>query len=151
MFCEWREIPGHPNYAISEWGDVLNMKRDRLLKHAFLNGGMRKVSLPGRPNALVHILVWETYVGALSHGQKIEFNDDNRSNSHLGNLRIEGFRRPATACYRRGHPWTEDNTAWCEGRRVCRECWRGVQQWCRNHGKPTYELREPSSEHALAA
>jgi hypothetical protein len=91
----WGEIEGFPNYVISNYGEIINIKFNRSLKprsnsrgysHVILfNGGIRK-------EFYVHQLVAVVFLGGYRTGMHVQHSDGNKNNNHVSNLRLRGRR-----------------------------------------------------------
>lgn len=89
----WGEIEGYPNYAISNYGEVVNIKFGRSLKPRTNSRGYQHVVLfgeHGRKDYYIHQLVAEVFLGDFRTGAHIYHIDDDRSNNHVTNLRLRG-------------------------------------------------------------
>ena len=101
---EWRDIPGHPGYQVSDQGRVRSL--DRTVTHS--NGQVRrykgkvlrtplmqKVGYPfvnlrnqGENNVrTVHSLVAEAFIGPRLEGMEVCHGDGDKTNNNLDNLR----------------------------------------------------------------
>jgi hypothetical protein len=88
---EWREIPGHPNYDISEYGDIRRASTGLILKPALGPRGYLRVSLchdGSRNVTVVHRLVCAAFNGKQPKGRRVVAHcDGNALNNHYSNLR----------------------------------------------------------------
>ena len=100
---QWRDIPGHPGYQVSDHGRVCSL--DRTITTA--NGHVRRykgkvlstpLSKRGYPHVdlwnrgesqvrYVHSLVAETFIGPRPEGMEVCHNDGSKTNNHVDNLR----------------------------------------------------------------
>lgn len=91
----WAEINGFPNYAISNLGEIVNIKYSRSLKPRVNSRGYNHVILfgdDGRKEYYVHQLVAQCFIGDFRHGSHIIHIDGDRSNNSVDNLRMRGSR-----------------------------------------------------------
>lgn len=86
---EWSDIPGFPNYAVSDYGRVLNTKRNYLLKNTLYSNGYLYVSL-GRlgKNTSVHRLVAQMFIQSDLEDLEVNHLDGNKLNNHVSNLEV---------------------------------------------------------------
>ena len=96
----FRQIPGHPRYAINEYGVILSICRDakgadrewddaRHLCHTRNRLGYHCVALcrdSRRHPFQIHILVLITFIGPRPDGMVCRHLDGNPGNNHLSNL-----------------------------------------------------------------
>lgn len=82
MYEEWRSISLNPNYAVSNYGRVVNLRRDYILKHVLDDWGYHKVNL-GRNvrNKLVHLLVFDAFVQTSREDLEINHMDGDKDNT----------------------------------------------------------------------
>lgn len=136
---QWRPIPGHDGYEVSDLGRVMSYKgkQPRELRQSVGKRGYPVVSLSnGAPNSTpVYRLVALAFIGPLPAGLETLHRDGNKLNSRLDNLhysdRFENAQDTVrhgqhvnasrTEC-RDGHEFTELNTYYKAGRRHCRQC-----------------------------
>jgi hypothetical protein len=99
---QWREIPGHHGYLVSDLGRVRSLARDvacgrggkstmpvreRILRPRCSKTGYPQVSLGKGGTQLVHKLVMISFRGPRPIGCQIAHNDGDRTNPRLSNLR----------------------------------------------------------------
>lgn len=132
-------IAGHPNYAVTSDGQIINTKAGRTLKpFAGSRSGHLKVELPGKDQRYVHALVAEAFIGARPDGQEVRHLNgkpaDNRRMNLAYGTRSENVQDSIKhGAYRNanaekthcplGHPYDTENTYKApDGRRKCRTC-----------------------------
>jgi hypothetical protein len=84
-------VPGYDGYLVSRTGQVLSLKRNKLLAQARCKRGYSHVTLSsgGRArNHLVHRLVASAYIGPIPEGYQVNHLDSDRRNNNLRNLEI---------------------------------------------------------------
>lgn len=144
---EWRSIPGHPMYDVSDQGRVRSWfigswstarrSEPRILRPRPIQSGHLQLRLDGRKSLLVHRLVALAFIGPPPFdGALVRHLDDDPLNNHPSNLaygtkadnardmvRNGGSRwANATACAQ-GHTYTEESTyVTRRGIRHCRIC-----------------------------
>ena len=139
----WRPIPGNPTHEAHKSGLVRNAATHHVLKVRPLPTGYARVSLPNTPDAYVHDVILQTFVGPRPEGHQASHKNGKNNDNRLANLAWEtpsknnqrktrhgtqkfGIDNPMgkkTECLR-GHAFTEENTRRANGRRVCRTCAR---------------------------
>lgn len=82
----WETIKEHPNYEISNLGEVRNTRTERVLTPV-LNGGYERVNLDGRLY-YVHKLVAEAFRGDFYGDAKVRHIDGDVRNNEISNLRF---------------------------------------------------------------
>jgi len=85
---EWHPIDDLP-YLVSRWGEVLSLRRNRLLKAQVTFDGYLWVDMNSGTKRLtgrVHRLVYAAYGGVLIKGMEINHLDGNKKNNHISNL-----------------------------------------------------------------
>lgn len=81
----YRAIPGHPNYEVSDHGNVRN--RNKVLRGCNHTHGYKQVNLPPAGTQLIHKLVMLAFVGPPPEGQPwVNHKDGDKTNNHLSNL-----------------------------------------------------------------
>ena len=87
---EWTEMPEWPNYIISSFGRIMNVKTKRLLKQAISNNGYYEVSLWKNnkgTTTLIHKLVYSYFYKDFDlDGYVINHKDGNKLNNNKNNL-----------------------------------------------------------------
>jgi hypothetical protein len=133
---EWRPIPGHPSYEVSDQGDVRH--HGRILRGHISPRGYREVNVDNRPD-FVHRFVARAFLGPKPLGHEVRHLNDTKTDDRVENLaygthtdnqrdRVANGRDPnysKTHCAK-GHPYDEANTIHQprNGRvhRKCRAC-----------------------------
>lgn len=85
----WKDIPDFPDYAVSDDGEVLSKRRNRLLSPAIDRYGYQKVTLckNGRNHYFtVHRLVAMVFVPNTKGGNQVNHIDENKMNNKASNL-----------------------------------------------------------------
>lgn len=114
----WRSIPGHPHYEVSDCGRVRSLDRvqmysfrgrlvarkhrGKILQAGTMERGHQFVVLGRKKGFCVHVLVLLAFVGPPQPGQECCHYDDNPANNRLSNLRW-GTRSENIADFRRNH------------------------------------------------
>jgi hypothetical protein len=91
----WGEIDGFPNYVVSNYGEVVNIKFNRSLKPRSNSRGYSHVILFNegiRKEFYIHQLVAYTFLGGFRTGMHVQHLDGNKKNNHVSNLRLRGRR-----------------------------------------------------------
>lgn len=79
-------IPEHPNYAISNFGEVLNIKKQKFLKQSINSSGYKNVHLDGKFK-YVHRLLAQAFIDNPENKAIIDHIDNDPLNNNLENLR----------------------------------------------------------------
>ena len=82
---EWRKVPGHENYSVSNYGNVFNDVHNRPLKPVLRSDGYLKVSLTKSTQMKVHRIVMLSFEGPSE--MQVDHIDEDKSNNRLDNLR----------------------------------------------------------------
>lgn len=85
---EWRVIKEHPNYSISNLGNVMNNKTNKIMKMC-LKGGYYNVSLvneTGQKTIKVHRLVALAFIENPENKSDVNHEDKNKLNNNISNL-----------------------------------------------------------------
>lgn len=90
MVEQWKQVVGHPDYEVSNLGNVKSVRRNRLLKpFPYSNYGHVHVSLcknGKQKRGSVHRLVLLAFIGECPMGMECRHLDGNASNNKLSNL-----------------------------------------------------------------
>lgn len=92
---DWAEVDGYPNYAVSNLGEVHNIKFGREVRARSNAQGYLRVELSekGVPKQFyVHQLVAQHFVEGWRPGMHVRHNDENRTNNRADNLSIRNAR-----------------------------------------------------------
>jgi hypothetical protein len=81
---EWKNISDFPNYQVSSFGNVKNVKTGRMLKAAN-QGGYYQVGLSNK-SQMVHRLVASAFLDNLENKPQVNHKDKNGLNNNLSNL-----------------------------------------------------------------
>ena len=92
----WAEILGHPDYAVSNYGRVWNVRTDKMLRlrpnsYGYLRVALMKDGVPWEK--LVHQLVAEAFITGYYPSVRIRHHDGDNSNNQVYNLRFRGGAR----------------------------------------------------------
>lgn len=113
---EWKVIPAHPKYEVSNLGNVRRIKSKRLLKHSFNAGGYPQVTFSVGNHSLttrecrsaglrksatiaVHVIVMSAFIGPTPTGMVIMHKDEIKLNPVLANLQFGTHRQNVLAYY----------------------------------------------------
>lgn len=95
---EWRAVPTHPNYEVSDHGRVRSLdqmvrrrhglarKKGRILRPIPHSGGYHHVQLADRQKVLIHVLVAATFIGPRPDGLIVCHKDDDKRRNVPDNL-----------------------------------------------------------------
>lgn len=90
---EWIEIEGFPNYEISNYGEIFNLKKGLPMRIRYHVNGKRRVVLHrdgvGK-EFYVHRLVAQHFLEGYRDGLLIRCKDGNYNNCHVSNLEVCG-------------------------------------------------------------
>lgn len=91
------EIEGYPNYAVSNYGQILNVVSGKRLRPRLSTEGALRVTL-SRNGVLrefkIHHLVAQAFIKAYVMGEQVIHLNDDKTNNTPGNLRIRKYVRP---------------------------------------------------------
>ena len=86
----WKHIEDFPNYKINNYGNVLNIKRNKTIKEDLSNGrGYINVTLYKNGKSyrkVVHRLVAEAFIPNIENKPQVNHIDGNKHNNFVGNL-----------------------------------------------------------------
>ncbi len=88
---EWRPVAGYPNYCVSRKGEVLSLKRGKLLAQGKGHRGYLVVNLyrDGKAKCfLVHRLVAAAFIGIIPPGWQINHRNGDKACNSVENLEI---------------------------------------------------------------
>ena len=88
MEGEWRVIPSHPDYMVSEYGDVRRIDNNHLMKPYFKRGYVHiliRINKKRIPKA-VHIFVAEAFIGPRPDGYHVHHKNHKKTPNHYTNL-----------------------------------------------------------------
>lgn len=91
----WATIQDFPNYAVSNYGQVLNLRTRRVLKNSADPKGYERVCLTGRDGTqffMVHRLVAEYFLADFDEDLEVKHKNNNLSDNGILNLYM-GERR----------------------------------------------------------
>ena len=85
---QFKDIPGYPDYQVSNLGRVYSKCRKIYLKPRKHNKGYLKVIMPGRKQFFIHRLVLLAFIGEAPKGKpQVRHLDGDPTNNKLVNLR----------------------------------------------------------------
>lgn len=93
---QWAAIEGFPDYAVSNYGRIMNVKFNTILKSRPNSYGNHRVALykDGKPHDLyVHRLVAKAFIDGYSPDLRVFHHDHDKTNSHVWNLRFKEGQR----------------------------------------------------------
>ena len=84
-----KEIKNYPNYAITDNGEVYNLRNGKIMRQKDNQGYLTvKLCKNGKPKEFrVHRLVYQAFIGELDNLLVIDHIDENRHNNNVSNLR----------------------------------------------------------------
>ena len=88
LYIDYRRIEGNEDYIISNYGDVISLKRKTsiILKTCLDEKGYKMVNI--RPTTRVHILVGNAFVGKRENGLTFDHIDRDNTNNRADNIRL---------------------------------------------------------------
>lgn len=100
MYIEevWIPLEGYPNYAVSNFGEVKNVRSGILLKHRPDAKGYLRVSLSHEGivrDHYIHQLVAKCFFGRFEYGTQINWVNGDITDNFVGNLRLKRASRQA--------------------------------------------------------
>ncbi len=87
---EYKVIKGYENYSVSNFWNVRNDLKRRILKQSNHNKGYKVVALDYKLY-LVHMLVANAFIANPGNKQCVDHIDNDRSNNRIDNLRLATF------------------------------------------------------------
>jgi hypothetical protein len=93
---EWKEIDSFPNYQVSNFGNVRNIKTLKILKPILTGKGYPTVNL--KKQFKVHRLVAQAFIPNPEEKKEVDHIDNNKINNHISNLR---WATPSENCFNR--------------------------------------------------
>ena len=139
---EWRKIADHPDYEVSNLGEVRSIKRGivtAITPHPVTGGHVvARLSTAGKvASPLIHRLVLAAFIGEGSPGQVACHNDGDPQNNVVTNLRWDTQSENCLDAVRQGthvqarktecpqkHPYAGENLRVSGGQRYCATCKR---------------------------
>lgn len=91
----WSDIKGYPNYSVSNYGDVVNLKTGRKVKPRISAQGYYRVRLygpDGGDDIYLHQLVAVTFFEDFVRGTHVGHRNGNKRDNSVLNLRLK-YRR----------------------------------------------------------
>lgn len=101
MTKEWRPLSFNKNYGININGELINFKTGRKILGSDRNG-YKRFGIDHHVYS-IHRLVYETFIGPIPNGMKIDHIDGNRANNNAVNLRLVSQSDNMEAAMRNGH------------------------------------------------
>lgn len=100
MYVEeiWLPLEGYPNYSVSNFGNVMNVKTEQILKHRPDGKGYLRVSLSTGgvvQDRYIHQLVAKCFFGRFEYGTQIDWVNGDITDNFVGNLRLRRASRQA--------------------------------------------------------
>jgi len=88
LYIDYRRIEGNEDYIISNYGDVISLKRKTpiILKTCLDNNGYKMVNI--YPTTKVHVLVGKAFCGKRINGLTYDHIDRDKSNNRADNIRL---------------------------------------------------------------
>jgi hypothetical protein len=83
---EYKNIKGYENYQISNFGNVKNIKTNRILKQSLTTTGYKEVKINGK-HFKIHRLIGEYFIDNPNNLLCIDHIDNDKTNNNINNLR----------------------------------------------------------------
>ena len=136
---QWRPVPGHDGYEVSNMGQLRN-RRGLVLKQTTTEKGYKHITLSNsgaKKTYRVHVLVAAVFIGPRPEGQQVRHLDGEPDHNEVTNLAYgtqsennrdtiqhgRNVNASKTHCPK-GHAYTGDNLIVQGTRRLCRTCKR---------------------------
>jgi hypothetical protein len=120
----FRSVDGYENYVVSSFGNVKNMKNDKILKTRLNRGGYLIVDLyenAKRKTHKIHRLVANAFLDNPDDKLCVDHKDNNKTNNYISNLRFATTKENS-----RNRKLSSRNTSNVKG-----VCWhKRVKKWC---------------------
>jgi hypothetical protein len=125
VFEQWRTISGYPNFMVSNFGRVMNVKTQEIKTGSLMKVGYLNICLwNGKSNRkYIHHLVAEAFLTKPEDGEKLILDhiDRNRTNNTALNLRwitrsqnnMNGTKRINTSSQYKGVTYNKSRNLWC--------------------------------------
>lgn len=97
----WKDIEEHPGYKISNFGNILNVKKMKKLKPCVNSSGYKKIVLHGT-NVYIHRLVAETFIPNPCSLPEVNHKDGNKWNNTVENLEWVNKSENALHAFQKG-------------------------------------------------
>lgn len=94
----WVEIPGHPNYEINNYGEIIDLRTNKILK-PYVNSGYLRIWLNGTKYYVHQLMMLSFYPDEENRGRIAHIDGDNFNNC-LWNLEYKTNRRRRTGIVR---------------------------------------------------
>ena len=101
MSKNWKVLFFSQDYGINDEGEMINFRTGKKIFGSERNG-YKRFSFEHHTYS-IHRLVYETFIGPIPQGMKIDHIDGNRSNNNLNNLRLVTQSENMKASMNNGH------------------------------------------------
>ena len=88
---KWKIIANYPNYQVSDHGDIMSLRTNKLLRHNIDKDGYHTVMLYNAGTCKrhkVHRLVAQAFISGDITGREINHKDEDPSNNNFENLEV---------------------------------------------------------------